>query len=196
MYRKVPVRLGKRRWETYTTTVVKGTHRFLHGCYGLRNALLGTTKTADLTRPCPIKSDGYPSRILYSVSLQALKNRLKFYAGYCATKAGMDALCKVTAIEYGPKVCVYTTNPGFVNTPLIAPLTSIPEVMEVIDKSFNTGRIGKPEDFAHLVKFLCSDEAGFITGTSHLLDKVLTMLVIWTCWGSLSPRWQRHRAGE
>ena len=73
MYRKVPVRLGKGRWETYTTTVVKGTHRFLHGCYGRRNALLGTTKTADLTGPCPIKSDGYPSRILYSVSLQALK---------------------------------------------------------------------------------------------------------------------------
>ena len=71
MYRKVPVRLGKGRWETYTTTVVKGTHRFPHGCYGRHNALLGTTKTADLTGPCPIKSDGYPSRILYSVSLQA-----------------------------------------------------------------------------------------------------------------------------
>ena len=81
MYRKVPVRLGKGRWETYTTTVVKGTHRFLHGCYGRRNALLGTTKTADLTGPCPIKSDGYPSRIVYSVSLQALKKRLKQSAG-------------------------------------------------------------------------------------------------------------------
>ena len=94
----------------------------------------------------------------------------KFYAGYCAIKAGLDALCKVAAIEYGPKVRINTINPGFVDTPLIAPFTNIPEAMEVVNKSVNTGRIGKPEDFANLAKFLCSDEAGFITGTNHLMD--------------------------
>ena len=102
MYRKVPVRLGKGRWETYTTTVVKGTHRFLHGCYGRRNALLGTTKTADLTGPCPIKSDGYPSRILYSVSLQALKKSLKQSAGNGSHKRFAHSLSAGQSVRFCP----------------------------------------------------------------------------------------------
>ncbi len=93
-----------------------------------------------------------------------------WYSAYCATKAGVDMLARVAALEFAPSVRVNTINPGFMNTQQIAPFTQNPEVMKVVMENHCTDRIGQVEDYANLALFLCSDDAGYITGSNVIMD--------------------------
>lgn len=93
-----------------------------------------------------------------------------WYSAYCATKAGVDMFARVAALEFGPSVRINTINPGFMNTSAIAPFTANPEVMQVVMDTHCTDRIGQPEDYAKLALFLCSDDAGYITGGNFIMD--------------------------
>ena len=93
-----------------------------------------------------------------------------WYSAYCATKAGVDMFARVAALEFAPKVRVNTICPGFMNTQQIAPFTQNPEVMKVVMENHCTDRIGQPDDYANLALFLCSDDAGYITGSNVIMD--------------------------
>lgn len=92
------------------------------------------------------------------------------YAAYCTTKAGVDMFARVASLEYGPKVRINTLNPGFMDTPQIAPFKANPQVMEIVMKHHTTDRIGTPEDYAKFALFLCSDDSGYITGSNMIMD--------------------------
>lgn len=94
----------------------------------------------------------------------------KTYGSYCTTKAGLDMLARVAAIELGPEVRVNTINPGFINTPAIGPFTANQEIMDKVMESHCTGRIGEPEDYAKLALFLCSDDGSYFTGGNIVMD--------------------------
>jgi 3-oxoacyl-[acyl-carrier protein] reductase len=90
-------------------------------------------------------------------------------ANYAASKAGIIGLTKALARELGVRgVRVNAIAPGYITTELTDVLTE--EQRGVILGNTPLGRLGSPEDVAAAVRFLCSDEAAFITGDVLLVD--------------------------
>jgi 3-oxoacyl-[acyl-carrier protein] reductase len=88
-------------------------------------------------------------------------------ANYVASKAGLIGLTKAIAQEMGSRgVTVNAVAPGFVDTDMTAVLPA--EVKEKLLATIPLKRFGQPEDIAAAVRFLSSEEAGYITG--HVLD--------------------------
>jgi 3-oxoacyl-[acyl-carrier protein] reductase len=88
-------------------------------------------------------------------------------ANYCAAKAGLIGLTKSLAHELASRnVTVNAVAPGFIETDMTGGLTG--DQKNKITEAIPLKRIGKPEDVAAAVKFLASEEAGYITG--HVLD--------------------------
>ena len=90
-------------------------------------------------------------------------------ANYAASKAGIIGLTKALARELGARgVRVNAIAPGYITTELTDVLTE--EQTGLILGNTPLGRLGSPEDVAASVRFLCSDEAAFITGEVLLVD--------------------------
>jgi 3-oxoacyl-[acyl-carrier protein] reductase len=90
-------------------------------------------------------------------------------ANYAASKAGIIGLTKALARELGVRgVRVNVVAPGYITTELTDVLTE--EQTGLILGNTPLGRLGSPEDVAAAVRFLCSDEAAFITGDVLLVD--------------------------
>jgi 3-oxoacyl-[acyl-carrier protein] reductase len=79
---------------------------------------------------------------------------------YAAAKAGVIGFTKAAARELAPLgVTVNAVSPGYIDTEAIRHLP-----VKELEERIPAGRIGKPEEVAHLVSFLASAEAGYITG--------------------------------
>lgn len=90
-------------------------------------------------------------------------------ANYSASKAGIIGLTKSAAKELATRdVTVNAVAPGFIDTDMTAALPE--KAREELLKSIPMARLGQPEDVAHLVAFLCSEEAGYITGQVVCVD--------------------------
>jgi 3-oxoacyl-[acyl-carrier protein] reductase len=84
-------------------------------------------------------------------------------ANYVASKAGLIGLTKSLAQELGSRnITVNAVAPGFVETDMTAVLKD--DLKAKITAAIPLGRIGAPEEVAAAVRFLCSEEAGYITG--------------------------------
>ena len=93
---------------------------------------------------------------------------------YAAAKAGIIGLTKSLARELGSRgVRANVVAPGYVNTRLTDVLPQ--EAQDAMLGATPLGRLGDPEDVAGAVRFLCSDEASFITGEVLLVDGGLGM---------------------
>src|SRR5687767_9607477 len=89
---------------------------------------------------------------------------------YSAAKAGMHGFTKALAQEVAKKgVTVNTISPGYIGTKMVM---AIPK--EVLDSKIlpqiPVGRLGKPEEIAGLVAYLCSEEAAFVTGANIAIN--------------------------
>ncbi len=85
---------------------------------------------------------------------------------YSAAKAGIHGFTKALALEVAKKgVTVNTISPGYIGTKMV---TAIP--MDILDSKIlpqiPLGRLGKPEEVAGLIIYLCSEEAAFVTGAN------------------------------
>jgi 3-oxoacyl-[acyl-carrier protein] reductase len=93
---------------------------------------------------------------------------------YSASKAGIIGFTKALARELGNRgVRVNVVAPGYIDTRLTQAIAD--EMKELMLANTPLGRFGRPEDIAGAVRFLCSDEASFITGEVLLVDGGLGM---------------------
>ena len=90
---------------------------------------------------------------------------------YAMTKAGIVSLTRSMALDYASSgIRVNCICPGFVQTPLIAQLLKNPEKAKRLTAIHPLGRLGTPEDIAHAVVFLASDESAWMTGQALVVD--------------------------
>jgi NAD(P)-dependent dehydrogenase (short-subunit alcohol dehydrogenase family) len=91
---------------------------------------------------------------------------------YSAAKAGMIAMTRSLALEYGRHgVRVNIVLPGTVRTPIWAErIKKDPDVLKRLERWYPLGRIVEPSDIARAVAFLASDDAAAITGVSLPVD--------------------------
>ena len=89
---------------------------------------------------------------------------------YAAAKAGMHGFTKSLALESARKgVTVNTISPGYIGTKMV---TAIPEnvLQGKILPQIPVSRLGKPEEIAGLIIYLCSEEAAFVTGANIAIN--------------------------
>lgn len=95
-------------------------------------------------------------------------------ANYAASKAALEGLTRAAAVELGPaNVNVNAVAPGFIRTERMSMLPR--EVIERAQKHSVLGRVAEPEDVAHVITFLCSEEARHITGQTLVVDGGLSL---------------------
>ncbi|MFV2015022.1 MAG: SDR family oxidoreductase, partial [Candidatus Heimdallarchaeota archaeon] len=93
---------------------------------------------------------------------------------YVAAKAGVEGLTRTAAREFARfRIRVNCIVPGFIESPMSMAVPK--DRIEIIRNSIPLGRIGKPEEIAHLAEFLLSDKSSYITGASIQIDGGLRM---------------------
>lgn len=90
---------------------------------------------------------------------------------YTASKHGVIGLTRHGALRWAKAgIRVNAVCPGVIETPMTAPLVASPEMKKVIDAMTPMGRMGKAEEVAEAVAWLCSDAASFVTGHPLVMD--------------------------
>jgi NAD(P)-dependent dehydrogenase (short-subunit alcohol dehydrogenase family) len=104
---------------------------------------------------------------IVTISSSSAQSGTRRMAHYVASKGGVIALTKALALELAPhQITVNTIPPGFIDTPMMRrPIESgaVSSLDELLARS-PLGRAGTPDDVAAACAFLCSEEAGYITG--------------------------------
>jgi len=89
---------------------------------------------------------------------------------YCASKAGVMVMTKCLAIELAPKVRVNCVVPGTVRTPEVDERFDLAANEPAMAAKVLAGRIGEPEEVAAAIRFLISDEGGYVNGQKLIVD--------------------------
>lgn len=116
-----------------------------------------------------MKGQGY-GRILNIASIMASIS-LPGRTAYSASKAALLGFTRSLALELAPeRITVNSISPGLFATELARPITDNPELMSQFLANIPLNRAGNPEEIGALAVYLCSDAAGYITGTDLLID--------------------------
>lgn len=91
---------------------------------------------------------------------------------YTAAKGGIAALTHALAVSLAGKARVNSISPGWIDTDF-----TVYEGPDALQQP--AGRVGNPMDVAHMVLFLCSEKAGFITGENICIDGGMTRQMIY-----------------
>lgn len=100
------------------------------------------------------------------------------HAHYGAAKAGIRGLCSSLAVELAPRgIRVNCVIPGLIETPQsLDPVNSYgPAGLAAAGAGIPLQRVGHPAEIATVVRFLCSDDASYLTGQSVVVDGGLTV---------------------
>ena len=99
---------------------------------------------------------------------------------YSAAKGGIAALTHAMAISLAGKARVNSISPGWIDTAAFQKdFVTKPEHSEQDKRQHASGRVGKPEDIAEMVLYLCSSKAGFVTGENINVDGGMSRLMVY-----------------
>ena len=99
---------------------------------------------------------------------------------YTAAKGGISALTHALAVSLAHKVRVNSVSPGWIDTGAYYNENYVPKHSKADMEQHLSGRVGKPEDIAQVVMFLCHEDSGFITGENITVDGGMTKLMIYS----------------
>lgn len=122
--------------------------------------------------PLLIESHGCMVNIGSVAGLIGVKKRF----AYCATKGAVLAMTRQLAVDYPTEFRVNCISPGTVDTPFVEGYLEKyhkhekEKVRGELNQRQPIGRLGKPEEIAHLALYLCSREAGFVNGAVVNID--------------------------
>ena len=109
-------------------------------------------------------------RIVLTSSITGPKVAQGAHAHYASSKAGMNGLIRSAALEAAPAgVTVNGVEPGNILTEGMQAERS-PAYIAAMAAAIPMGKLGTPRDVANAALFLASDEAGFVTGTTIVVD--------------------------
>lgn len=117
-----------------------------------------------------LRDSGRGGRIINNSSVH---EELPFpnFSSYCASKGGLKMLMRNLAIELAPLgITVNNVAPGAIETPINRSLMNQPDKLANLLGNIPAGRLGQPRDVAGAVAFLASDDAGYVTGTTLVVD--------------------------
>ena len=89
---------------------------------------------------------------------------------YSAAKAGVVNLTRTIALEYAPRIRANSVSPGMIATALTSLITGDDDFRAVAEAGTPLGRIGRAEEVADVIAFLCSDAAAYLTGQDLVVD--------------------------
>lgn len=122
----------------------------------------------------PFRDAGKGSAAVLVSSIEGLFGNT-FLTAYCASKGGVIGVMRSIAQRYASEgFRINAVCPGAVDTPMLAPAFELPGFRDQLEKQTPLGRISSPEEIARPIRFLLSDEASFITGTTLTIDGGLT----------------------
>jgi len=95
---------------------------------------------------------------------------------YAASKHAVIGLTKAAALEYArSNVRINAVCPSFIETPMVTAITEVSQKMaESTRKASPMKRLGRPEEVAELILWLCSSRSSFVNGVSYAIDGGLT----------------------
>jgi NAD(P)-dependent dehydrogenase (short-subunit alcohol dehydrogenase family) len=123
-----------------------------------------------------------PSGVIVNMGSVAGLVGVKRRFAYCASKGAVVAMTRQLAADYAGRLRVNCVCPGTVDTPFVEGYLEKyhkhekEKVRADLDKRQPVGRLGKPQEIAHMVLYLCSDEAEFVTGSVMTIDGGWTAL--------------------
>jgi NAD(P)-dependent dehydrogenase (short-subunit alcohol dehydrogenase family) len=89
---------------------------------------------------------------------------------YSAAKAGVVALTKGAAQEYGPTIRVNSVSPGVIRTPMSEPMFALDGALDAAWEATPLGRAGTADEVADVILFLASDQSRYVTGQDLIVD--------------------------
>lgn len=132
----------------------------------------GTFLVTRQAMPLLIRARGCVVNIGSVAGLVGVKKRF----AYCATKGAVVAMTRQLAVDYASQIRVNCVCPGTVDTPFVEDYLEKyhkhekEKVRAELNQRQPVGRLGRPQEIAHLVLYLCSPEADFVTGSVVPID--------------------------
>jgi len=111
-----------------------------------------------------------PGRI---INISSVHEDMAFphFSTYCASKGGLRMLARNLAVELGPlNITINNIAPGAIATPINRSLLADKPKLDALLRNIPLNRLGATDDVAALAAFLASDEAGYITGSTYVVD--------------------------
>jgi 3-oxoacyl-[acyl-carrier protein] reductase len=108
---------------------------------------------------------------MINVSSLTAHNPSPGHAAYAGSKAGVEYITQIAAVEYGASnVRVNTISAHLIETPMTAGLFQMPLKMEALRQQTPLGRMGHVSDIANCALYLASEESGYVSGETIKVD--------------------------
>jgi len=117
-----------------------------------------------------LQSAKKPGRI---INISSVHEDMAFpgFTSYCVSKGGLRMLMRNLAVELGPmNITINNIAPGAIQTPINTKLMDDKGKLDALLKNIPLNRLGNTDDVAELAAFLASDKAGYITGSTYVID--------------------------